>query len=281
MTVLALKTSPADMRETLGKMVIRNSNVGDLVTADDLGVGGTLTALMKDAINPTLMQTLEGTSVLLHACPFANVAHGNSSVVADKIALKLVGPDGFVVTEAGFCADIGTEKFMSTICQYNGLTPRCAVTVAKIRALKMVAGGPEVVARKPVDRTYLNVNVALVEPGCVNLARHIANTKAYGVNVVVAVDMFTTDAEAELYAVKKAVLATGAYDAVICTHHAHGIKGVVDLGSTIQRACENLAQPLKFLYHLDVSIREKIEAIAWSYGAREVEYSKQLGQETD
>ncbi|CAI0440670.1 unnamed protein product [Linum tenue] len=261
MAVLALTTSLSDMRERLGKMVVGNSRAGEPVTADDLGVGGALTVLMKDAINPTLMQTLEGTPVLVHAGPFANIAHGNSSVVADKIALKLVGPGGFVVTEAGFGADIGTEKFMNIKCRYSGLTPQCAIIVATIRALKMHGGGPD-------------ENVALVEAGCINLARHVANTKAYGVNVVVAVNMFSTDTEAELNAVRDAALAAGAFDAVVCTHHAHGGKGAVDLGLAVQRACENVNQPLKFLYPLDIGIKDKIEAIAKSYGASGVEYSE-------
>ncbi|KAF2286282.1 hypothetical protein GH714_013139 [Hevea brasiliensis] len=255
MAVLALTTSLADMRERLGKMVIGNSKAGDPITADDLGVGGALTVLMKDAINPTLMQTLEGTPVLVHAGPFANIAHGNSSIVADKIALKLVGPGGFVVTEAGFGSDIGTEKFMNIKCRYSGLMPQCAIIVATIRALKMHGGGPEVVAGKPLDHAYTTENVALVEAGCVNLTRHISNTKSYGVNVVVAVNMFSTDTEAELNA--------------------------VDLGIAVQRACENVTQPLKFLYPLDISIKEKIEAIARSYGAKGVEYSEQAEKQIE
>ncbi|GAU12102.1 hypothetical protein TSUD_00680 [Trifolium subterraneum] len=275
MAVLALTTSLADMRERLGKMVIGNSKSGDPVTADDLGVGGALTVLMKDAIHPTLMQTLEGTPVLVHAGPFANIAHGNSSIVADKIALKLVGPGGFVVTEAGFGADIGTEKFMNIKCRYSGLTPQCAIIVATIRALKMHGGGPAVVAGKPLDHAYLTENVALVEAGCVNLARHILNSKAYGANVIVAINKFSTDTESELNAVRKAALDAGAYDAVICSHHAHGGRGAVDLGIAVQKACENAKQPLKFLYPLDAGIKEKIEAIAKSYGASGVEYSEQ------
>ncbi|MFS7956890.1 putative formate--tetrahydrofolate ligase [Helianthus anomalus] len=227
MAVLALTTSLSDMRERLGKMVIGNSKSGDPITADDLGLGGALTVLMKDAINPTLMQTLEGTPVLVHAGPFANIAHGNSSIVADKIALKLVGPGGYVVTEAGFGSDIGTEKFMNIKCRYSGLKPQCAIIVATIRALKMHGGGPLVTAGKPLDRAYTTENVGLVEAGCVNLARHIENTKAYGVNVVVAVNKFATDTDAEIAAVKNAALAAGAFDAVLCTHHAHGGKGAV------------------------------------------------------
>ncbi|GMH11518.1 hypothetical protein Nepgr_013359 [Nepenthes gracilis] len=281
MAVLALTTSLSDMRERLGKMVIGNSKAGEPITADDLGVGGALTVLMKDAIHPTLMQTLEGTPVLVHAGPFANIAHGNSSVVADMIAMKLVGPGGFVVTEAGFGADIGTEKFMNIKCRYSRLTPQCAVIVATVRALKMHGGGPEVAAGKPLDHAYLTENVSLVEAGCVNLARHISNTKAYGVNVVVAINMFSSDTDAELNAVKKAALAAGAFDAVICTHHAHGGKGAVNLGIAVQKACENMTQPLRFLYPLDISIKEKIEAIARSYGASGVEYSQQAEKQIE
>ncbi|KAG1358818.1 formate--tetrahydrofolate ligase [Cocos nucifera] len=281
MAVLALTTSLSDMRERLGRMVIGNSKAGEPITADDLGAGGALTVLMKDAINPTLMQTLEGTPVLVHAGPFANIAHGNSSIVADKIALKAVGNGGFVVTEAGFGADIGTEKFMNIKCRYSGLVPQCAVIVATIRALKMHGGGPEVVAGKPLDHAYLTENVALVEAGCVNLARHILNTKSYGVNVVVAINKFAMDSEAEMNVVRSAALAAGAFDAVVCTHHAHGGKGAVDLGIAVQRACENQTQPLKFLYPLDISIKEKIEAIAKSYGASGVEYSEQAEKQIE
>ncbi|KAH7656160.1 formate--tetrahydrofolate ligase protein [Dioscorea alata] len=281
MAVLALTTSLADMRERLGRMVIGNSRAGEPITADDLGIGGALTVLMKDAINPTLMQTLEGTPVLVHAGPFANIAHGNSSIVADKIALKLVGKGGFVVTEAGFGADIGTEKFMNIKCRYSGLTPQCAIIVATIRALKMHGGGPEVVAGKPLDYAYLSENVGLVEAGCVNLVRHISNTRAYGVNVVVAINKFASDSEAEMNVVRNAALAAGAFDAVVCTHHAHGGKGAVDLGIAVQRACENQTQSLNFLYPLDFSIKEKIEAIAKSYGARGVEYSEQAEKQIE
>ncbi|CAE5959837.1 unnamed protein product [Arabidopsis arenosa] len=281
MAVLALTTSLGDMRERLGKMVIGNSKAGDPITADDLGVGGALTVLMKDAINPTLMQTLEGTPVLVHAGPFANIAHGNSSIVADKIALKLVGPGGFVVTEAGFGSDIGTEKFMNIKCRYSGLTPQCAIVVATVRALKMHGGGPDVVAGRPLDRAYVSENVSLVEAGCVNLAKHISNTKAYGVNVVVAVNMFSTDTEAELNAVRKFSMDAGAFDAVVCSHHAHGGKGAVDLGIAVEKACQNITQPLRFLYPLDISIKDKIEAIAKSYGASGVEYSDQAEKQIE
>ncbi|KAJ4896608.1 Formate--tetrahydrofolate ligase [Raphanus sativus] len=281
MAVLALTTSLGDMRERLGKMVIGNSRGGEPVTADDLGVGGALAVLMKDAIHPTLMQTLEGTPVLVHAGPFANIAHGNSSIVADKIALKLVGRGGFVVTEAGFGSDIGTEKFMNIKCRYSGLRPQCAVVVATVRALKMHGGGPGVVAGRPLDHAYVSENVSLVEAGCVNLVKHISNMKAYGVNVVVAVNVFSTDTEAELDAVRKFSMDAGAFDAVICSHHAHGGKGAVDLGIAVEKACQNNTQPLRFLYPLDSSIKDKIEAIAKSYGASGVEYSDQAEKQIE
>lgn len=281
MAVLALTTSLADMRERLGKMVIGTSRGGEPVTADDIGLGGALTVLMKDAINPTLMQTLEGTPVLVHAGPFANIAHGNSSIVADQIALKYVGAQGFVVTEAGFGADIGTEKFMNIKCRYSGLKPQCAVIVATVRALKMHGGGPEVVAGKALDHAYKSENVELLKAGCCNLAKHIENTKAYGVNVVVAINMFATDTEAELSAVKEAALDAGAFNAVICTHHAHGGAGAVDLGLAVIKACEEHRVPLKFLYPLDLSIKEKIEIIARSYGADGVEFSPEAEKQIE
>jgi hypothetical protein len=150
MAILALTTSLEDMRARLGRIVIGQSRNGEPVTADDLGVGGALAVLMKDAIMPTLMQTAEGTPVFVHAGPFANIAHGNSSIIADQIALKLAGEDGFVVTEAGFGADIGMEKFFNIKCRTSGLTPQCVVLVATVRALKMHGGGPNVVAGQPV-----------------------------------------------------------------------------------------------------------------------------------
>ncbi|KAL3678973.1 hypothetical protein R1sor_021929 [Riccia sorocarpa] len=281
MAVLALTTSLADMRERLGNMVLGTSKAGDAITADDLGVGGALAVLMKDAINPTLMQTLEGTPVLVHAGPFANIAHGNSSIVADQIALKAVGPGGFVVTEAGFGADIGLEKFMNIKCRYSGLKPHCAVIVATIRALKMHGGGPDVSPGKPLDHAYKAENVELVKAGCSNLIRHIQNTKAYNVNVVVAVNVFVTDTEAEIAVVRQAALEAGAYDAVACTHHSHGGKGAVELAIAVKKACEEQSGDLRFLYPLDLSVREKIEAIAKSYGAAGIELSPDAEQQIE
>ncbi|GLC46308.1 hypothetical protein PLESTB_000997500 [Pleodorina starrii] len=273
MAVLALATDLADMRERLGRMVVGNDTKGRPVTADDLGVGGALTVLMKDAILPTLMQTLEQTPVLVHAGPFANIAHGNSSVVADQIGLKLVGEDGFVVTEAGFGADIGMEKFMNIKCRASGLTPDCVVLVATVRALKMHGGGPPVVAGTPLHHDYTTENVALVSAGCCNLVRHIENARKYGVPVVVAINRFACDTDAELQAVKEAALAAGASDAVICAHHGLGGAGAVGLGEAVVRACSGPKPEFKFLYDVNLSIKEKIEIIAKEmYHAAGVEY---------
>lgn len=261
MAVLALADGPADMRERLGRMIVARSRAGDAVTADDLGLGGALAVLLKDAIRPTLLQTLEGTPVLVHAGPFANIAHGNSSVVADQVALKLVGPEGFVVTEAGFGADIGLEKFMNIKCRASGLAPDAAVIVATVRALKMHGGGPPVSAGTPLPAAYREENVALVEAGCANLARHVRNTARYGAPVIVAINRFATDAPAELEAVRRAALAAGAADAVVAEHHAFGGAGAVALAEAVIKACEGGASKagVKYLYELEqpIKVRER------------------------
>jgi len=265
MAVLALATSLGDLRERLGKMVVGTSRAGDAVEADDLGIGGALTVLMKDALAPTLMQTLEHTPVLVHAGPFANIAHGNSSIIADEIALKMAGEDGLVITEAGFGSDIGLEKFCNIKCRASGKKPTCAVVVATVRALKMHGGGPPVVAGKPLDHAYTNENIDLVSRGSCNLVRHVQNTRAYGIPVVVCINKFATDTDNEIAAVKAAALAAGADDACVCTHHAHGGAGAVELGQAVVKACEKsraAGNPFKFLYPLDLGITEKIEIIA-------------------
>jgi len=272
MAVLALATSLEDMRERLGRMVVGTSKAGEPITADDLGIGGALTVMMKDALMPTLMQTLEGTPVLVHAGPFANIAHGNSSIVADQIALKLVGEGGFVVTEAGFGSDIGLEKFCNIKCRYSELKPDCAVVVATVRALKMHGGGPNVVAGQPLNHAYLQENLELLKAGVCNLQRHIENTKAYGIPVVVAVNRFATDTEPEIELVKAACKEAGAFDAVLCEHHALGGAGAIELGKAVEMACKQDAD-FKFLYPLNLTIKEKIEIIARQvYRADGVEY---------
>lgn len=272
MAILALTTGLADMRERLGRMVVGTNRKGEPVTADDLGAGGALTVLMRDAIKPTLMQTLEGTPALVHAGPFANIAHGNSSIVADQIALKLVGKDGFVVTESGFGADIGMEKFFNIKCRYSGLVPNCVVLVATVRALKMHGGGPKVVAGKPLDAAYTDENLELLEKGCSNMVAHIENAVRYGIPVVVAVNEFATDTAAETALVRRIARKAGAQDAVVSSHWADGGKGSVKLARAVVKACA-LPASFRFLYPLDITIKQKIETIARDmYGAAGVEY---------
>ena len=198
MAVLALTTSLQDMRERLGAMVVATSKRGEAITADDIGVGGALAVLMKDAIKPNLMQTLEGTPVFVHAGPFANIAHGNSSILADRVALKLAGTEegdsldrvGFVLTEGGFGADMGMEKFCNIKCRVSGLNPDATVIVATTRALKMHGGGPEVTPGKALHETYTKENLEILKEGCKNLAKHIENSRKFGIKVVVAINKF-------------------------------------------------------------------------------------------
>ncbi|MFH1524919.1 MAG: formate--tetrahydrofolate ligase [Chloroflexota bacterium] len=269
MAILALTTSLEDMRERLGRMVVGMNRQGEAVTAEDVGVAGALTVLMKDAIKPTLMQTLEGTPVFVHAGPFANIAHGQSSIIADRIALKLAD---YVVTESGFGADVGMEKFFDIKCRYSGLVPQVVVLVATVRALKMHGGGPKVVAGKPLAPEYTDENIDLLRKGLPNLERHIQNACKFGVNVVVAVNSFPTDTLAEVELVREAALKLGAMDAVVSTHWADGSAGAKALAEAVVRAAKQPGQ-FKFLYSLDLSIKEKIERICTEiYGASGVDY---------
>lgn len=281
MAILALTTSLQDMRERLGKMVVASSKAGVPITADDLGVGGALTVLMKDAIRPNLMQTLEGTPVFVHAGPFANIAHGNSSILADKIALKLVGEEGFVVTEAGFGADIGMEKFFDIKCRYSGLIPNAVVLVATVRALKMHGGGPTVVAGVPLPKEYVQENLDLVEKGCSNLVKQIENANKFGVPVVVAINSFATDTRAEVELVQKLARDGGAFDAVICTHWAQGGAGAQDLAKAVDRACQQPSN-FKFLYDVTLPMEEKMEIISKEiYGADGIDVKPEAQEQMD
>ena len=285
MAVLALSNDLADMRERLGRMVVADSKSGEPITADDIGCAGAMAVLMKDAIKPNLMQTLEGTPVFVHAGPFANIAHGNSSIIADKIALKLAGIEegesesdyGYVVTEAGFGADIGMEKFCNIKCRISGLKPNAVVLVATIRALKMHGGGPEVTPGKPLADVYLEENLEILEKGCSNLAKHIENARSMGINVVVAVNRFTSDTPAELALVERVAKAAGAHSAVACNHWAMGGEGAIDLAKALIAACEGPSnESFKFLYELDQPLKAKIEKIAVEmYGAQGVSYSEE------
>jgi methylenetetrahydrofolate dehydrogenase (NADP+) / methenyltetrahydrofolate cyclohydrolase / formyltetrahydrofolate synthetase len=278
MAILALTSDMADMRERFSRMVIGTNRAGEAVTAEDLGVAGAMTVLMKDAIKPTLMQSLEGTAVLVHAGPFANIAHGNSSIVADRIALKLAD---YVVTESGFGADMGMEKFFDIKCRASGLIPNVVVMVATVRALKMHGGGPKVVAGKPLDQAYTDENLDLLRAGLGNLQHHIKSALRFGVRVVVAVNSFATDTKAEVQLVREAALAAGAEDSVVATHWMDGGAGAVELAKAVIKAAE---KPNKFelLYPLDLPIKEKIEIICKEiYGADGVDYSPEAEEKIE
>ncbi len=270
MAVLALTTGLEDMRNRFGAMVVATNKKGEAVTVEDLGVAGAVTVLMKDAIKPNLMQTLEGTPATVHAGPFANIAHGQSSIIADKIALKLAD---YVITESGFGADIGMEKFFDIKCRYSGLVPQVVVMVATVRALKMHGGGPKVVAGKPLAAEYTDENLDLLRAGLPNLERHIQNALKYGVNVVVAVNSFATDTPAEVELVREAALQMGAMDAVVSTHWADGGLGAKKLAEAVVKAAQKRSN-FQFLYPLEMSIKEKIETIAREiYRADGVDYT--------
>ncbi len=270
MAILGLTTSLPDMRERFSKMVIGTNTQGEPVTAEDLGVAGAITVLMKDAIMPNLMQTLEGTPAFVHAGPFANIAHGNSSIVADQIALKLAD---YVVTESGFGADIGMEKFMDIKCRYSGLIPNVVVMVATVRGLKMHGGGPKVIAGRPLDKAYTEENLELVEKGMGNLARHIENAKKFGVPVVVAVNTFKYDTAEEVKLLQRLAEQAGAAAAVQATHWMNGGAGAAELADAVMDAAKQTTN-FQFLYPLDLPIKDKIEIIAREiYRADGVDYS--------
>jgi methylenetetrahydrofolate dehydrogenase (NADP+)/methenyltetrahydrofolate cyclohydrolase/formyltetrahydrofolate synthetase len=278
MAILALTTGLEDMREKIGRVVVGTNLAGEAITAEDLGVAGAATVLMKDAIMPNLMQTLEGQPAFVHAGPFANIAHGNSSILADQIALKLAD---YVVTESGFGADIGMEKFFDIKCRYSGLIPNAVVLVTTVRALKMHGGGPKVVAGKPLDFAYTEENLPLLEKGCENLVAHIENVRRFGVPVVVAINRFTYDTPAEVELIRRLAVEAGAEDAVPSNHWAEGGDGALDLAEAVVAACEKPSD-FRFLYPLDWSIKQKIEKIATDiYGAGSVSYSPEAEAKID
>jgi len=271
MAILALTTDLKDLRERLGRIVIGTSKRGKPVTAEDLGVAGAMTVLMKDAVMPTLMQTLENTPAFVHAGPFANIAHGNSSIIADQIGLKMVS-NGYAVTESGFGADCGMEKFLDIKCRYSGLIPNCVVLVATIRALKMHGGGPRVVPGRALPKAYKEENLELLEKGLCNLQACIGIAKQFGIPVVVAVNRFTDDTDAEVELVKKGAVEAGAEGAFMSEVWAKGGEGGAELAEAVVEACEKPSN-FEFLYPLEMSIKEKIETIATKvYGADGVDY---------
>lgn len=269
MAILALATSLEDMRARFGKMVVALNRAGEPITCDDLSVAGAVTVLMKDALMPNLMQTLEGQATFVHAGPFANIAHGNSSIVADQIALKL---GDYVITESGFGADMGMEKFFDIKCRYSGLQPDAVVLVATIRALKMHGGGPPVRGGQRLADVYLNENLELLEAGMPNLVAHIENASKFGVPCIVAINEFITDTPAEIELIKRLAAEAGASVTVSTSHWEHGGEGARALAEAVVTACE-APSDFRFLYDLEQPLMDKIEIIAKEmYGADGVHY---------
>jgi len=269
MAILAVSSDLKDLRQRIGRMVVAYNKKGDPITTEDLGCAGAMTAWMVEALNPNLLQTLEGQPCFVHAGPFANIAIGQSSIVADRIALKL---GDYHVTESGFAADIGFEKFWNLKCRFSGLKPHAAVLVATIRALKCHGGGPPVPPGKPIDPEYSKEHVDWVEAGCENLVHHIQTIRKAGINPVVCINSFHTDTKAEIAAVRKAAEAAGARCAV-SEGWRRGGDGALELADAVIDACNDKSD-FRFLYDLDLPLRQRIERIAKEvYGADGVSYS--------
>lgn len=280
MASLALATSLQDLRRRLGRIVVGFTPDDQPVSADDLGAAGAMTALLRDAIKPNLMQTLEKVPTFVHAGPFANIAHGNSSIIADLIATRL---GEYVVTESGFGADMGMEKFINIKCRYSGLYPDAVCMVATVRAMKAHSGRFRVIPGRPLDDALGDENVQAVEEGCENLDKHIENVVQLGLPVVVAVNRFPTDTAAEMERVCQRALAAGAQAAVISEVHGRGGEGGVALAEAIVHAAENNHPPQRrFLYELAWPIKKKIETIATQiYGAASVSYERLAEQKIE
>ncbi|MFZ4395786.1 MAG: formate--tetrahydrofolate ligase [Kiritimatiellia bacterium] len=271
MAILAVARDLKDMRERLGRMVLAFDKKGNDVTAEDLEVAGAMAAIMSKAIYPNLMQTIEGQPVLVHAGPFANIAIGQSSIIADRLALKLAD---YHVTESGFGADIGFEKFWNLKCRASGLTPNCAVIVATVRALKMHGGGPRVVPGKPLDKAYTEKNTALVEQGVANLVAHIETVKKSGIPPVVCINHFYTDNDDEVAVVRRAAEQAGARVA-LSKHWEKGGEGALELADAVVDACNEKSE-FKFLYDLSLPVAARIELIAKEvYGADGISISSE------
>jgi formyltetrahydrofolate synthetase len=269
MAILGLTTDIMDLRQRLGRIVVALDRHGRAVTAEDLKAAGAMAVLMRDAVKPTLLQTLENTPVFVHAGPFANIAHGNSSIIADLIGLKLAD---CVVTESGFGADMGMEKFMNIKCRYSGLAPDVVVMVCTVRALKMHSGRYRVAAGRPLDPGLAGEDLRAVEEGLENLEKQIENARLFGVPVVVAINAFPTDTAAEFELIRQRSLAAGAEGAHVSQVWARGGAGAEDLARAVLKAAERPRQ-FRFLYDLDRPVKEKIETIATRiYGADGVDY---------
>jgi formate--tetrahydrofolate ligase len=264
MAILALATDLADLRTRLGRVVLAQTTDGRAVTAEDIGVAGSMAVLLVDAIKPNLLQTLEGGPAFVHCGPFGNIAHGNNSIIADRIALAT---NEIVCTEAGFGADMGAEKFFNIKCRASGLTPDAAVVVATVRALKMHGGVGRIVAGKPLDPALSEENVEAVATGAANLAKQIENVRLFGIPAVVAINSFPTDTPAEVEAIQRVAMDAGAYAAVVATHFADGGRGAAALGEAVWAATHEPSE-FRLLYRDDAPLGEKMLAIATQvYGA--------------
>lgn len=270
MAILALTTSLKDLRQRLGRIVFGSTFDGKAVTAEELQVAGAMAVLLRDAIKPNLLQTLEHGACFVHAGPFANIAHGNSSILADQMAIRL---GEYVVTESGFGADMGAEKFMDIKCRYSGLTPDAVVIVCTVRALKMHGGGFEFIPGQPVDKEAMQrPNVQAVAKGCANLEKMIENMKLFGVPVVVAVNNFDSDTKEEIEVIRERAKAAGAEDALVSQVWLKGGDGGRELAEAVVKAADKPSK-FNFLYPLDWPIKKKIETIATKiYGADGVDY---------
>jgi formate--tetrahydrofolate ligase len=277
MAIVALATSLRDMRERLGRIVIGNTTDGAPITAEELKTAGAMAAILKDAIKPNLMQTVENTPVLVHAGPFGNIAHGNSSVVADLIGIR--GGD-VLVTEAGFGADMGAERFFNIKCRTSGLRPDAAVVVATVRALKVHSGRFQVRAGRPLPEELLAEDPDVVHEGAANLRKQLDNVRLHGVTPVVAINAFPTDHDSEHRAVREIAEQAGVR-AAVCTHFARGGKGAVELAEAVAEAAEEPGE-FRFLYPDEASLREKIQTIATRvYGADGVDYDLTAARQLD
>jgi formate--tetrahydrofolate ligase len=275
MAILALSASLKDLRERLGRIVVGNTTDGESITAEDLKVAGAMTVILKEAIKPNLMQTIENTPVLVHAGPFGNIATGNSSVVADLVGIHA---GDFLVTEAGFGADMGAERFFNIKCRYSGLKADAAVLVATVRALKAHSGRFEIVAGKPLPPELVEENPDDVHAGAQNLCKQIENIRLHGVSPVVAINAFPTDYDSEHAAIREIAEDMGARVAV-CTHFLEGGAGAVELAEAVAEAAEEPTS-FRFLYPEGATLREKIETVATRvYGASGVEYDMEAARQ--
>ena len=269
MAILSIVRDLPDLRKRLDEITLAFDKSGKAVTTGDLEVGGAMTAWMRNTINPTLMCTVEYQPCMVHAGPFANIAVGQSSIIADRVGLKLFD---YHVTESGFGADIGFEKFWNVKCRYSGLTPHVSVLTSTIRALKMHGGGPKVVAGIPLDPSYTKENLKLLEKGIPNMVHHINTIRKAGINPVVCINAFHTDTKKEIAMVRKYAEEAGARCAV-STHWADGGDGAVEFAEAVKEACNDKSK-FKFLYPIEMKLRERVEKIAKTvYGASGVAWT--------